>query len=100
MTQERVTTFVRRLNVVLRNAGWPEVPIVDEPEPSPQTRATIFRDSTTEGERFRLRLERSDDPSKVVRIESNWTPRDLVAGPLPQVRVPNDLVRRTKWALA
>jgi hypothetical protein len=103
--QGRITQFAKRLNVVLRHAGWPECEYVGGPDlfvlNRPRSDVTIYQHSPDMGEwMLELRIMRSDMADQVLRVETRVTEKELIAELRPHIRVLNELIRKVRWALA
>lgn len=103
MRQTDLTRFAKRLNVVLRHAGWPPAPYVGGPDPflmkQPYSDVTlhVFRnDPLGNPDKFYMTIKRSDD-KRVIRVEVS---EDLCAARNPSLRIRNELIRRTHAALS
>lgn len=96
MNLREVTTFAKRLNVVLAAAGWPECEYVGGPDlqaiGKPYSTVTIYGG---EEDHIRLAIRRSD-AGQVAYVEAYLQPHH----PRPAMQARNDLIRRTRMALA
>lgn len=99
--EQRIVSFAKRLNVVLRAVGWPECEYVGSPKFDPYTTGTMFVDGVSGSfhvERYGLQLTRSDQP-QTVRVGVDVSDKDKLAS-VPTCRILNELVRCVRRALA